>query len=143
MVMTPVGARCRECAGLKRLPTYHVPATYYFRAIGAGLISAIAIGIAWHFITLLLHGYLFSLFQFMVFGAAGYAVAVAISFAVNKKRGWALALIGGCSFLLSYIVQLVLSPFGFLSAVMFSGWGSAYLLLSLTFGFVVAASQLR
>jgi len=46
-VHTPVGARCKKCAGLKRLPTYQVATTQYLKATGVGLALALALGIGW------------------------------------------------------------------------------------------------
>ena len=42
LVYTPVGARCRDCAQLRRLPTYQVPASYILRGIGAAGAGTIA-----------------------------------------------------------------------------------------------------
>ena len=47
LVQTPVGARCRDCARVKRLPTYQITPLQYLKAAGLGLVLAIAIGIAW------------------------------------------------------------------------------------------------
>ena len=47
MVQTPVGARCRECARVKKLPTFTVSGSYYLRGIGAALGMGIVMGLAW------------------------------------------------------------------------------------------------
>ena len=47
MVQTPVGFRCRECADVRRLPTYELTPPQYLKAVGVGLGLAIVIGIIW------------------------------------------------------------------------------------------------
>lgn len=42
MIQTPVGARCKQCAGLRRLPQYDVDAWLLLRAVGAGLLISLA-----------------------------------------------------------------------------------------------------
>ena len=37
LVQTPVGARCRKCAGLRRLPTYEIAPQQYLKAVGVAL----------------------------------------------------------------------------------------------------------
>ena len=37
LVITPVGARCRECARLRRLPTYRLGTVFILRGLGAAL----------------------------------------------------------------------------------------------------------
>ena len=72
MVQTPVGARCKQCARLYKLPTYRVPAAYYLRAIGAALGMAIVCGIIWGVIESFLFAYFFGLFSLIL--AAGIFV---------------------------------------------------------------------
>ena len=45
-MQTPVGARCRECANVRRIPTYNVGTSYLLRAGGAALFAGIGLGIA-------------------------------------------------------------------------------------------------
>ena len=47
LVQTPVGARCSDCAKLRKLPVYRVSTQYYLRAIGTGLGMAVVCGAAW------------------------------------------------------------------------------------------------
>ncbi len=82
----PVGIRCKECAGLARLPTYQVSASYAARGIGA----MVGLGIAGGLVLLLVRSVLGSfagfLFFFLMFGL-GYALGEGVSAAVNRRRG--------------------------------------------------------
>ena len=44
MVETPVGARCRECARVNKLPTYDVSNRQMLISFGVGLLIAVAYG---------------------------------------------------------------------------------------------------
>lgn len=106
MVQTPVGMRCKDCAGLKKLPTYQISTQYILRAIGAGLGIGIACGFAWWAIDLVLP---FFLLRILIAAAAGYAIGEVISRAVNRKRGTVLAIIGGISATISFAIATGLS----------------------------------
>jgi hypothetical protein len=110
MVQTPVGMRCKECAGLKKLPTYEVSTQYILRAIGAGLGIGIVCGVAWWAIDLVLPFYFLRL---IIALGAGYAVGEVVSLAVNRKRGTILAVIGGLGATISFAIAIALSLPGF------------------------------
>jgi hypothetical protein len=129
LVQTPVGARCRKCAGLRRLPTYQITSQQYLKAVGVGLGLAIAIGLAWGW----LWDYV-SFFNFLLAAGVGYAIGELISFSVNRRRGVGLQVIGGFYVCLSYFIAK-LSPWG----VVFS----LYDLLALAVGIFVVVSRLR
>jgi hypothetical protein len=83
LVHTPVGARCRECANVRRIPTYNVAGTTLWRAAGAALVGGAAIGLAWAF---------FNIVTYVFFGllagiAIGYALGEIVSLATNRKSG--------------------------------------------------------
>lgn len=143
MVMTPVGARCRECAGLKRLPTYNVPAIYYLRAAGVGFGTGVVVGFIWYFAALIVSAFLFGLFPVIAAAGAGYVVATSISMAVNKKRGRGLALIGGGSVIVSWVTHLLLLGSSPWLVLLLAGWGGIYQLFGLALGIFVAVSQLK
>ena len=134
MVETPVGARCRECAQLRRLPTYQVSWAYYLRAMGVGLGAAIACGLLWSLIRgILPFGYL----NILLALGAGWAIAGVVGLAVNRKRGPGLALIGAGSVVAAYLVSFSLWSWGI--HYIFSLWG----ILALILGVVVVVSRLR
>jgi hypothetical protein len=129
LVQTPVGARCRKCAGLRRLPTYQIAPQQYLKAVGVGLGLAIAIGLAW--------GWIWdhvSFFNFLLAAGVGYAIGELISLSVNRRRGVGLQVIGGFCVGLSYFIAKI-SPWG----VVFS----LYDLLALALGIFVVVSRLR
>jgi hypothetical protein len=101
-VQTPVGARCRECAGVRRLPTYNIPTTYFVRAGGAAFGGGVAIGAAW---------WMFNPLTYIFFGvlaglAIGYAIGEMVSLATNRKAGPPLQAIAVGGVAVAYLVRL-------------------------------------
>jgi Mg/Co/Ni transporter MgtE len=138
MVQTPVGARCRACANVRRLPTYHVAPGTMARALGGAAGAGVAFGVAWAF---------FNLVTYFFFGviaglALGYAAGEIVSASTNRKAGPPLqaAAVGGV--VLAYVVRL-----GLLTAV--GGWGlqdvrtDLYGLIAAAIACFVAAGRLR
>ena len=93
LVHTPVCARCRECANLKRLPVFEISPQQYVKAVGLGLALAVAVGIAWGWLQELIP--FFGFFGIIVAGGVGYLIGEAISRSINRKRGTLLQVIGG------------------------------------------------
>ena len=136
MVQTPVGARCRDCAGLDKLPTFRVSTRYYLIAAGTALGMAIACGAAWGLIEWLVP--VFSL-NLLLAPAAGYAIGEVVSLSVNRKRGIGLAVVGGAAVVVSYLISFLLFPGG-LPLGLFS---IIYHLVALALGIFVAVTRLR
>ena len=134
LVQTPVGARCPDCAALKRLPTFQIPTAYFARAIGAGSLTALALGAIWPFIPW--GGFLL----FLLAMGIGYAIGEVVSLATNRKRGPGLQAIAGGCMLLSYIVRSLLeTPYLSFSSRFLDVYG----LIALVLGIVVAVGRLR
>jgi hypothetical protein len=111
MVHTPVGARCRECANVRRLPVYNVPSGVLLRAVGSAAAAGVAIGVAWAFFNLVTY-----FFYGVIAGLAiGYVVGEIVSVSTNRRAGPPLqaAAVGGV--VLAFVVRV-----GLLSAV--GGW---------------------
>lgn len=132
LVQTPVGARCPDCAQVRRLPTYQVSPAYYLRALGAGLGMALVSGGAWAFLFALVP---FFYLYFILSAGAGYFTGEAISLATNHKRGPGLQGIAALSMALAYVVSSLFlntrpltDPFG---------------LIALGLGIFIAISRLR
>ncbi len=87
MVMTPVGARCRNCVQMKKLPMFEVRPVHYLRGLAAG-VAAAAIGAA---LLAFIPGLGF--FGFLLMLGLGYAVGEATTAATNRKRGTSLAVV--------------------------------------------------
>jgi hypothetical protein len=102
LVQTPVGARCRDCAKLYKLPTYRIPAMYYLRAAGVALGMAIVGGLVWGVINDVGLFYL----TLILAAGVGYAIGEVVSRSVNRKRGNWLAVIGGTAIVISYLVNI-------------------------------------
>jgi len=131
MVTTVVGARCRDCAQLQRLPTHRLSARYYLRALGASTVTAVACGLAWGAITGMVAFFYLNL---IIAAAVGYTIAEVTGLAVNRKRSKILATIGGIAVIFSYLVALFI-PWGF-----HFHWID---LLSLALGITVVVTKLR
>jgi len=99
---TPVGARCRQCANIRRLPMYQVSPAYLLRGLGAALGSGAALGLLW--------GVLFPFGASFFFGllvglGVGYAVGEAVSYATNRKAGPPLQALAVAGVVVAYLVR--------------------------------------
>jgi hypothetical protein len=138
LVHTPVGARCRECAQVRRIPTYNMSSTTFLRAGGAAVGAGIAIGGAWAF---------FNVISYVFFGviaglAIGYAIGEMVSLGTNRKAGPPLQVIAVGGVVVAYLVRT-----GLLLGV--GSWGLrdlradlAGLIVTVLAGFI-AAGRLR
>ena len=135
LVQTPVGARCRECAGVRKLPTFRVSGGYYLKGAGASLGMAIVTGLAWGAIDSVMPFFYLGL---ILAGAVGYAVGEVVSLSVNRKRGLWLAVFGGAAVVISFLVNIFT----------FGGYPSGGLwiaidIVAIGIGVYVAVSRLR
>ena len=135
MEQTPVGARCRDCARLYKLPTYRISPAYYLRAIGAALGMAVVVGLIWGFITDFLS---FIYLNLLLAIAIGYAIGEVTGMAVNRKRGHGLAVVGGIAVAVCYAVNIF--TFGKIPHV---GLGLVIDLIGLVLGISAAVVRLR
>jgi hypothetical protein len=110
MVQTPVGARCRECANVRRIPTYNISAGTFARAIAGALVAGVVVGFAWWFFYVANFGFFAILFGL----AAGYAIGEIVSVAANRRRGPPLQAIAVAGVVLAYgmRVGLIMSASG-------------------------------
>lgn len=134
LVQTPVGARCPQCAALKKLPVFEVSRIFYIRATVAGLLSAAVLGCVWPYIPL--SGFLL----FFIALAVGYVIGEAISLSVNRKRGPGLQAIAGVSVFVCYIIRCLIEamPGNFLNTFV-----NPYGLIAAALGIVIAVGLLR
>ena len=138
MVHTPVGARCRECAQVRRLPTYNVGATTMLRGALAAVIVGIGVGAIWAF---------FNIITYFFFGVLaglgiGYLIGESVSLSTNRRSGPPLQFIAVVGVLIAYFVRT-----GALFGV--GDWGfqdlrtDGFGLVVLVIGGLIAAGRLR
>jgi hypothetical protein len=132
LIQTPVGARCRECANVSRLPTFNVTPAYFARGMTAAIVSGAAIGAFWAFIT---DGTSFGgFFIFFIGLGIGWAISEAVSLATNRKRGLGLQICAVLGVGLAYLLYEALGPG---TAI------HAFSLLAAGIGAVFGASRLK
>jgi hypothetical protein len=141
LVHTPVGARCRECANLRRLPQYNISAPYLARAAGASALAGAVLGVLWGVVLPWGIGLYFGV---IVGLGLGYLVGEAVSIATNRKSGTPLQVIAGLGIILAFVMR---------DAVLASDWkgvsttdllrrdGLGYLVV--LFAIFVASTRLR
>ena len=111
LVYTPVGARCPDCAMLRRPPMYELAALDYARAAGAALVLAVVFGVIG---ALLLppggRTQFFRLFIALLGGsAAGSGMAAALDRVTRGKRGPAMQVTAVAAFGFAGAVRLFVS----------------------------------
>ncbi|MDM8000991.1 MAG: hypothetical protein QUS33_13645 [Dehalococcoidia bacterium] len=106
LVETPVGARCRQCANVRRLPTYTITPGQYAKAIAAGVGVALAVGVGWAWLRSTVDILAWSLTAGLILGSVvAYGIAEIVSRVVNQKRGRPLQVIACACFVLCYVVS--------------------------------------
>ena len=126
---TPVGARCRECANIRRLPQYEISASYLLRALGAALVVGAVVGGLWALIP-----FRTSFFFGLLVGAGlGYAVGESVSMATNRKRGTPLQVIAAGGVVAAYLLRSAILASGF------RGIGVVDIITDDIFGYIVVA----
>jgi hypothetical protein len=138
LVQTPVGARCRDCARLQKLPTFHVTTRYYLRAIGTAVGMAFACGAAWWAIRAVTG---IPYLNFLLAAGFGYAIGEVVGRSVNRKRGRGLTVTAGAGVVLSFLIS-IFPPWG-IWFWGFSALGLAISLLAVALGVWVAVSRVR
>ncbi|HUX88101.1 MAG TPA: B-box zinc finger protein [Chloroflexota bacterium] len=99
LVMTPVGAKCSDCAKIRLLPTFVLSPLNAVVAFVVTVVGAVALGLVGS-ILLRIVPLLLMAFPFGV----GIALAEAISRSVNRKRHLYLRILAGAGVILSYLV---------------------------------------
>lgn len=144
----PVGLRCRECAQLRRIPTYDLSPRHYTLALAAGLPSAtvgvILGGIFSRFIWIPLIGGLVIAF------AVGLLTAEAISRATGYKRGVGLQVVAAVCVVFGYFIGNLLLLLattyllvGRIAVVPFWAWLNFYSIIHLLLAILAAVGRLR
>jgi hypothetical protein len=107
LVMSPVGARCKDCAPMRRAPMYEVSAEHTLRAAGVAIGGGIGMGLIWGFI-----GAAFSMgfFLIMVGIALGYAFTRMMDWATRGKRGPTIIAFAIGGIVIAWGMQFVFVP---------------------------------
>jgi hypothetical protein len=137
MVETPVGARCRECASIKKLPTFQVSNKQMLLSTCVGLVIAVGYGFLWG----ILGFYTNFIFLNLLLGAgAGFLISEGMSRVINRKRGTKLAVIAAVLVVVSGFAS-VFTPIGIIysSSIMFFMLD----ILAVGIGIYVAVNRLR
>ena len=109
VVTTAVGQRCRDCARVRPTVTYETNAAILARALGAGVVAAVALGAAWGlWIKAGLSPRSPYNWSFWFALLLGFGVAEAASWAANRKRGVNLQILAIGCVLLGVAVSRVL-----------------------------------
>ena len=109
LVQTPVGARCRDCAGVSRIPTYNISPLMLARGLGAAIASGVAIGAAWGYLLGGIGG--FGFFSFFIGLAIGWAIAESIGAATNRRMGPPLAAVAVLGAVICYVTRNIVLDF--------------------------------
>ena len=100
MISTPVGYRCRDCAGVRTLPQLNLRPVMLLRALAAAVGLVLVGGIVWALV--FQSGFLMLLI--MGGAAEGYGIAEGVSRAAGRRTSPALPYIAGVSAALSLVV---------------------------------------
>lgn len=101
LVQTPVGARCRPCAQLRRLPMYTLSPASLVRVGGVAVALGIAVGLAWG----LLLPFGFGFFALFLGLFAGYGMAAVLDRAGGRKRGPTVQGAAVAGIIVAYLVR--------------------------------------
>jgi hypothetical protein len=99
MIQTPVGMRCRQCAGLRKLPQYQVGAGLLLRSAAVGLITSAA---AWLLVGVIPY------LRFFLAIFVGFAVGEVMSRAARRRGNHVLEAVAVVVVIVGWIVAEVL-----------------------------------
>lgn len=106
MVQTIVGARCRKCAQIKRIPTFDVSGLFLVRSIVAGIVLGLVGGLGIGFLTWRIGG-VWVIFSIV---GLGYVIGEGISHATNQKRGRILKYVAAGSMVIALGIISIFTP---------------------------------
>ena len=139
LVQSDVGARCPDCAQVRRLPVFQLDGLTIAKAVVAAVVLAGSTGAAW------------GLFFFRVFSipylpwlillGIGFLTGEGISVAVNRKRGRVLQYIAAAAVVASYAVASVLAVSALDPLVLRFLAPDLFTLLAIGVGAYIAASR--
>ncbi len=137
MVETPVGARCRECARINKLPTFQVSNKQMLLSTCVGLVIAVAYGFLWGILSFYANFIILNLF---LGAGAGYCISEGMSRVINRKRGTKLAVIASVMVVVSGFAS-IFTPLGIIYSS--SPFFIILDILAVGIGIYVAVNRLR
>ncbi len=138
---TPVGARCRQCANLRRLPQYDISVPLFLRAAVAALVTGVVLGGLW--------GVLIPFRVFFILGlllglGLGYGVGEAVSLAANRKVGPVLQALAAAGVIVAFLARGVVLSSSFKGVSLADiVTDDVFGLIVVVIGVVVAISRVR
>lgn len=107
MIMSPVGARCRDCAKLAKNPIYTLDRTTMAKAAAAAIIGGVVMGFIWGLVLLP-----FTVGFFSIFLGAGlsFAFTRAMDVATGRKRGPVVAGLAALGIGIAWAMTLLFIP---------------------------------
>lgn len=147
----PVGLRCRQCAHLRRIPTYDLSPRHYVLALAAGLPSAIAgVVLGGIFSRLLSLPFIGGFIPWVIAFAVGLLTAEAISRATGYKRGVGLQVVASICIVFGYFIGnplLLLATsyllVGRIAIMPLWAWLNFYTIIYLLLAILAAVGRLR
>lgn len=148
----PVGLRCRECAQLRRIPTYDLSPRHYALALAVGLPSA-AVGVTLGVILtrrFIWIPFIGGFIPWIIAFAVGLLTSEAISRATGYKRGVGLQVVAAICVVFGYFIGNPLALLaityllvGRIAIVPFWAWLNFYNIIYLLLAILSAVGRLR
>ncbi len=107
LVMSPVGARCKDCAQVLRSPIYTLGPRHLLRAGLACLVGGVVMGVIWGAV---LWQFTFGFFSIFLGAGLGYAFTRLLDFATGRKRGPVVVSFASAGIVLAWLVSLPFAP---------------------------------
>ena len=107
MVNTSVGLRCTDCARGQPPVMYQTDVSILGRALGAGLVAAVALGVVWGLLNEAIIGRSGLTWDFWFCLLIGFGISESVSFAAKRRRGSNLQIMAIGLVLLSFAVSRI------------------------------------
>ena len=125
MIQTPVGARCRICANLQKLPVATISLRRFIVTLLITILLSAVIGTLWGYFLPEIRGILF--LPMIVPLGVGYVIGETISVISNRKRTKQLAWMAGIATISTFTIISLIFAFGQESYMV--SWGIMELLM--------------
>ena len=107
VIHTPTGIKCKNCANLKKIPTFEITPVFFIRGIISITITLTLFTIGLYFLnSYIISGVFINLLAIIVLG---FLIGQTLSLSVNYKRGKLLKLISVISFIIGIILIIVIN----------------------------------